>query len=310
MDAVPDQDFTRRLSTVAAEAESALERLLGASMLPGEIARPERLMAAMRHSVLGGGKRLRPFLVVESAALFGVTGQGPMLAGCALECLHCYSLVHDDLPSMDNDDLRRGKPTVHKAYDEATAILVGDALLTLAFDILTRDEVHADASVRTELVRELARAAGIGGMVGGQLLDLAAEGRFDKKRALSESEIITLQAMKTGALLRFACRAGGILGKADASSRAAIDRYGAIVGQAFQIADDLLDVESDTATLGKAAGKDAAAGKGTLVTALGIEGARAKLDALVAEAETVLKPFGSKADILRATARFIAQRRT
>ncbi|HEX2539401.1 MAG TPA: farnesyl diphosphate synthase [Pseudolabrys sp.] len=310
MDAVPDQDFTRRLSTVAAEAESALERLLGASMLPGEIARPERLMAAMRHSVLGGGKRLRPFLVVESAALFGVTGQGPLLAGCALECLHCYSLVHDDLPSMDNDDLRRGKPTVHKAYDEATAILVGDALLTLAFDILTRDEVHADASVRTELVRELARAAGIGGMVGGQLLDLAAEGRFDKKRALTEQEIITLQAMKTGALLRFACRAGGILGKADASSRAAIDRYGAIVGQAFQIADDLLDVESDTATLGKAAGKDAAAGKGTLVTALGIEGARAKLDALVAEAETVLKPFGSKADILRATARFIAQRRT
>ena len=310
MDAVPDQDFTRRLSTVAAEAESALERLLGSGVLPGEIARPERLMAAMRHSVLGGGKRLRPFLVVESAALFGVTGQGPLLAGCALECLHCYSLVHDDLPSMDNDDLRRGKPTVHKAYDEATAILVGDALLTLAFDILTRDEVHADASVRTELVRELARAAGIGGMVGGQLLDLAAEGRFDKKRALTEQEIITLQAMKTGALLRFACRAGGILGKADASSRAAIDRYGAIVGQAFQIADDLLDVESDTATLGKAAGKDAAAGKGTLVTALGIEGARAKLDALVAEAETVLKPFGSKADILRATARFIAQRRT
>jgi farnesyl diphosphate synthase len=267
-------------------------------------------MEAMRHAVLGGGKRLRPFLVVESAALFGVSGQGPLLAGCALECLHCYSLVHDDLPSMDNDDLRRGKPTVHKAFDEATAILVGDALLTLAFDILSRDEVHADAPVRVELVRELARGAGIGGMVGGQLLDLAAEGRFEKKRALTESEIITLQAMKTGALLRFACRAGGILGKADASSRAAIDRYGAIVGQAFQIADDLLDVESDTATLGKAAGKDAAAGKGTLVTALGITGARAKLEALVAEAETVLAPFGAKAGILRATARFIAQRRT
>ena len=310
MDAVPDQDFTRRLSTVAAEAETALERLLGSATLPGEIARPERLMAAMRHSVLGGGKRLRPFLVVESAALFGITGEGPLLAGCALECLHCYSLVHDDLPSMDNDDLRRGKPTVHKAYDEATAILVGDALLTLAFDILARDELHKDAGVRVELVRELARGAGIGGMVGGQLLDLAAEGRFDKKRALTECEIITLQAMKTGALLRFACRAGGILGKADAASRAAIDRYGAIVGQAFQIADDLLDVESDTATLGKAAGKDAAAGKGTLVTALGIEGARAKLDTLVAEAEAVLKPFGPKAGILRATARFIAQRRT
>jgi farnesyl diphosphate synthase len=218
--------------------------------------------------------------------------------------------VHDDLPSMDNDDLRRGRPTVHKAFDEATAILVGDALLTLAFDILAREEVHADANVRIALVRELGRAGGIGGMVGGQLLDLAAEGRFDKKRALTESEIITLQAMKTGALLRFACRAGGILGKADASASAAIDRYGAIVGQAFQIADDLLDVESDTATLGKAAGKDAAAGKGTLVTALGIKGAHAKLDALVAEAETVLKPFGAKADTLRATARFIANRRT
>jgi len=310
MDAVPDQDFTRRLSTVAAEAETALERLLAAEPLPGEIVRPPRLLAAMRHSALGGGKRLRPFLVVESAALFGSTGEGPLLAGCALECLHCYSLVHDDLPSMDNDDLRRGRPTVHKAYDEATAILVGDSLLTLAFDILSRTEVHADANVRIALVRELARAAGIGGMVGGQMLDLAAEGRFEAKRALTESEIITLQAMKTGALLRFACRAGGILGQADAASRAAIDRYGAIVGQAFQIADDLLDVEGDTATLGKAAGKDAAAGKGTLVTALGIDGARAKLDALVAEAETVLKPFGAKADVLRATARFIAQRRT
>jgi farnesyl diphosphate synthase len=310
MDAVPDQDFTRRLSTVAAEAETALERLLGVATLAGEIVRPERLMAAMRHSVLGGGRRLRPFLVVESAALFGATGEGPLLAGCALECLHCYSLVHDDLPSMDNDDLRRGKPTVHKAFDEATAILVGDALLTLAFDVLSREEVHADPAVRIELVHELARASGIGGMVGGQLLDLAAEGRFETKRALTENEIITLQAMKTGALLRFACRAGGILGKADAKSRAAIDRYGAIVGQAFQIADDLLDVESDTATLGKAAGKDAAAGKGTLVTVLGVAGAHAKLDALIAEAESVLAPFGAKADVLRATARFIANRRT
>ena len=310
MDAVPDQDFTRRLSTVAAEAESALERLLGASMLPGEIARPERLMAAMRHSVLGGGKRLRPFLVVESAALFGVTGQGPLLAGCALECLHCYSLVHDDLPSMDNDDLRRGKPTVHKAYDEATAILVGDALLTLAFDILARDEVHADAGVRISLVRELARAAGLGGMAGGQMLDLSAEGRFAQKRALSESEIVTLQAMKTGALLRFACRAGAILGQADAAAAAAVARYGAAIGEAFQIADDLLDVEGDTATLGKAAGKDASAGKATLVAALGIAGARQKLDRLIADADSALAPFGAKADTLRAAARFIAERRS
>lgn len=310
MDAVPDHDFSRRLTAIAAEAETALDGLLGNTALPGEVQRPPRLMEAMRYAALGGGKRLRPFLVVESAALFGATGQGPLLAGCALECLHCYSLVHDDLPSMDNDDLRRGRPTAHKAFDEATAILAGDALLTLAFDILAREDVHPDANVRIALVRELGRAGGIGGMVGGQMLDLAAEGRFEAKRALSEKEIITLQAMKTGALLRFACRAGGILGKADATASVAIDRYGAIVGQAFQIADDLLDVEGDTATLGKAAGKDAAAGKGTLVTALGIAGARAKLDALVAEAETVLKPFGAKADILRAAAHFIANRRT
>jgi farnesyl diphosphate synthase len=310
MTAVPTNDFNRRLTTVAAEAESALERLLDSATLPGEIARPPRLVAAMRHAALGGGKRLRPFLVVESAALAGATGQGPLLAGCALECLHCYSLVHDDLPSMDNDDLRRGQPTVHKKFDDATAILAGDGLLTLAFDILARPEVHASAEVRVALVLELARAAGLGGMVGGQMLDLAAEGRFEGKRQLSQDEIVTLQAMKTGALLRFACRAGGILGQADAATRSALDRYGAAVGQAFQIADDLLDVEGDTATLGKAAGKDAAAGKATLVSTLGVKGAHAKLDALIAEAESALAPFGAKADILRAAARFIAQRRT
>jgi farnesyl diphosphate synthase len=307
---VPANDFTRRLTAVAAEVEKALESLLTDTPLPSESARPARLVASMRHAALGGGKRLRPFLVVESAALAGATGQGPLLAGCALECLHCYSLVHDDLPSMDNDDLRRGQPTVHKAFDEATAILAGDGLLTLAFDVLARPEVHPSANVRIALVLDLARAAGLGGMVGGQLLDLAAEGRFDGKRALTQDEIVTLQSMKTGALLRFACRAGGILGQADAATRDALDRYGKAVGQAFQIADDLLDVESDTATLGKATGKDAAAGKGTLVSMLGIAGAHAKLDELIAEAESALSPFGAKADILRAAARFIAQRRT
>lgn len=310
MNARPQNEFARRLSAVADDTEALLARLLGDTPLAAEIARPQRLVAAMRHAVLGGGKRLRPFLVVESAALFGAAREGALLVGASLECLHCYSLVHDDLPAMDDDDLRRGRPTVHKAFDEATAILAGDALLTLAFDILARGEAHPDASVRAALVLELARAAGLGGMAGGQMLDLAAEGRFEAKRALTQDEILTLQAMKTGALLRYACRAGAILGQADGNALAALDRYGAVIGQAFQIADDLLDVEGDVATLGKAAGKDAAAGKATLVSTLGIAGAHARLDALIADAEAALAPFGAKADTLRAAARFIAARRT
>ncbi len=303
-------DFNARLTAVAVETDALLDRLLGAEPGPGEIARPPRLLAAMRHAVLGGGKRLRPFLIVETAALFGSAREGALLAGAALEFLHCYSLVHDDLPAMDNDDLRRGRPTVHKAFDEATAILAGDGLLTVAFDVMSRGEVNPDPAVRVALVSELARAAGLGGMAGGQMLDLAAEGRFDDKRKLSETEIATLQAMKTGALIGFACRAGAILGKADAQARASIERYGVAIGQAFQIADDLLDVEGDAATLGKTAGKDAAAGKATLVAALGVAGARVRLDALTAEAEAALTTFGAKADTLRAAARFIAERKT
>jgi farnesyl diphosphate synthase len=303
-------DFAARLSATAAETETLLDRLLGPNPGSGEIFRPSRLLDAMRYAALGGGKRLRPFLLVECAALFGASHDGALLAGCALECVHCYSLVHDDLPAMDNDDLRRGRATAHKAFDEATAILAGDALLTIAFDLMSRAEVHPEAAIRAALVSELARAAGIGGMAGGQMLDLAAEGRFAGAKPLDESAIVTLQAMKTGALLRFACRAGAILGQADAKAQAAIDRYGAAVGQAFQIADDLLDVEGDAATIGKAAGKDAAAGKATLVSALGAKGARARLDALVTEAEAALAPFGANADILRATARFIAERRS
>jgi len=301
--------FSDRLNAVAAETDAVLARLLDDAPLAGETARPQRLIAAMCHAVLGGGKRLRPFLVVESAALFGAARDGAMLTGCALELLHCYSLVHDDLPAMDDDDLRRGRPTVHKAFDEATAILAGDALLTLAFDVLAGEEVHADPKVRIALVRELARAAGLGGMAGGQMLDLAAEGRFAARRTLSEREIITLQAMKTGALLRFACRAGAILGQAKADDAAAMARYGAAIGEAFQIADDLLDVEGDAATLGKAAGKDADAGKATLVAALGIDGARGKLEHLLETADAALAPFGAKADTLRAAARFIVERR-
>jgi farnesyl diphosphate synthase len=301
--------FTDRLAGTARDIETLLDRLLSPVALSSETARPPRLVAAMRHAALDGGKRLRPFLVVETAALFDVDRTGALMAGAALELIHCYSLVHDDLPAMDNDDLRRGRPTVHKAFDDATAILAGDALLTLAFDVMARTEVHADAAVRIALVLELARASGLGGMAGGQMLDLAAEGRFDSKRALSEKEIITLQAMKTGALIRFACNAGAILGKAEPAERKSIAQYGSAIGQAFQIADDLLDVEGDAKTLGKAAGKDAAAGKATLVATLGVDKARDRLNGLVEEASSALASFGEKSDTLRAAARFIAERR-
>jgi len=310
MDAVTPKDFAARLAMTGAEIEALLAEILGAAPVAGEVTRPERLLAAMRHAALGGGKRLRPFLLAEAAALFDVPRRRALFAGAALECMHCYSLVHDDLPSMDDATLRRGRSTVHKAFDEATAILAGDALLTLAFDVLARAEVHADANVRVALVAELARAAGLGGMAGGQMLDLAAEGRFAAKRALSEDEIATLQAMKTGALIRFACRAGAILGGADAAAGAAVDRYGNAIGQAFQIADDLLDVEGTPQSLGKATAQDSAAGKATLVAALGATAARVRLDALVREAEAALSGFGGKADVLRAAARFIAERQS
>jgi farnesyl diphosphate synthase len=303
--------FLGRLDAVAADTEALLDRLLADSPVEGELSRPARLIAAMRYSSLGGGKRFRPFLVVESARLFDVPRGRALMAGAALECVHCYSLVHDDLPAMDNDELRRGQPTAHKKFDEATAILAGDGLLTFAFDILSRPQAHPDASVRVALVNALARAAGLGGMAGGQMLDLAAEGRFTGKgpHRLGENEVRTLQAMKTGALLRFACQAGGILAAAPAAQRKALDRYGAAVGQAFQIADDLLDLEGDTALVGKQTGKDAAAGKATMVSALGAEGAKTRLRALVAEAERALAPFGAKAVILIDAARFVAERR-
>jgi farnesyl diphosphate synthase len=301
--------FQDRLGAVAQETEALLDRLLAPAPVEGERARPARLLEAMRYASLGGGKRLRPFLVVESAALFAVPRQHALMAGAALECVHCYSLAHDDLPAMDNDDLRRGRPTTHKAFDEATAILAGDGLLTFAFDILARPETHSDAGVRLELVLALARAAGLGGMVGGQMLDLAAEGRFDASPpALGEQDVKTLQAMKTGALLRFGCLAGAILGQANASQRSALDRYGSALGEAFQIADDLLDLEGDPATVGKATGKDAAAHKATLVGVLGPDAARRRLDSLVAEAQSALAAFGSNGDVLKAAARFVATR--
>jgi farnesyl diphosphate synthase len=290
-----------------------MDRLLSPSPLPGEIARPARLLDAMRYAMLGGGKRLRPHLVVETARLFGQDGEGALRAGAAVECVHGYSLVHDDLPSMDDDDLRRGKPTLHRAFDEATAILAGDALLTLAFDILADPATSPDPDVRIGLTLALARSSGIGGMAGGQMLDLEAEGRFaDDGRPLAgdETSTLRLQAMKTGAILASSVEMGGIIGGADAAQRAALLSYGRVLGQAFQIADDLLDVEGDAATVGKATGKDAAKGKSTLVSLMGIEAARDKLSRLVDEAESALAPFGDKAEPLRQTARFVAERRS
>src|SRR6201996_1319979 len=224
-------DFAKRLDKTAEETEALLGQLLTDRLETDEIARPKRLMDAMRYSSLAGGKRLRPFLVVESAAVFGVSRQSALLAGAALECIHCYSLIHDDLPSMDNSDLRRGRPTAHKQFDDATAILAGDALLTLAFDIITRDEVHRDAGVRLALTRALARAAGVGGMVGGQIMDLAGEGRFGDREP---PDVAKLQQMKTGALLKYGCIAGALLGQASKEHYDALDTYGHALGEAFQ----------------------------------------------------------------------------
>jgi farnesyl diphosphate synthase len=305
-----DSPFLTRLEAVAADTEALLDRLLAVKPAQGELSRPARLIEAMRYSSLGGGKRFRPFLVVECARLLKVPRARALMAGAALECVHCYSLVHDDLPAMDNDELRRGQPTAHKKFDEATAILAGDGLLTFAFDIASRPQTHPDPAVRVALVNALARASGIGGMAGGQMLDLAAEGRFAKngRQRLAEGEVRMLQAMKTGALLRFACQAGGILAAASPTQGKALDRYGAAVGQAFQIADDLLDLEGDTALVGKQTGKDAAAGKATMVSVLGEAGAKARLRQLVGEAEKALAPFGAGAAVLIEGAHFVAER--
>ncbi|WP_454684376.1 polyprenyl synthetase family protein [Ancylobacter moscoviensis] len=305
-DARPLLPLPDALARTAEAVAAYIDGAIAASGAPGE-----RLAAAMRHATLAGGKRLRPFLVVETAALFGVPANRAMPAAAALECIHCYSLVHDDLPAMDDDDLRRGQPTVHRAYDEATAILAGDGLLTLAFEILAREGAGPDAGVRIALVASLARAAGVAGMIGGQMLDLAAEGRFGGGAPLDlpADEIIRLQAMKTGALLRQACEAGALLGGATPDERESLDLYARAVGRAFQIADDLLDVEGEADTVGKAVGKDAAAGKATLVGKLGVEGARAELARLVAEAESALGRFGKAATLLVEAAHFVAERR-
>jgi farnesyl diphosphate synthase len=300
-------NFGVRLSAVAGQVESLLETLLAEQERLVEGAGSGRLMAAMRHAVLGGGKRLRPFLTVETARLLGAEGEGAVRAGCAVELLHCYSLVHDDLPSMDDDDLRRGRPTVHRAFDEATAILAGDALQTLAFEVMADPRTDPDGAARAELVSRLARASGLAGMVGGQMLDLAAEGRYGAAQ-LGEPDIRGLQAMKTGALLAFSVEAGAIVGRADPVRRKSLLAFGRALGTAFQVADDILDREASAAQLGKRTGKDREKGKATLVDVLGLQGARTESRRFVAEAEAALSGFGRAADVLRQAARFTTER--
>ncbi len=292
--------FSEALAAAAKLTDTALDRL---------IAVPEgleaRVFEAMRYAALAPGKRLRPFLVLASARLFGVSVRGALQVAAAIELVHSYSLVHDDLPAMDNSDLRRGRPTCHKAFDEATAVLAGDGLLTLAFEVLAQPDTHGDPAVRCELVSALAQAAGPSGMVGGQMIDLIAE-----NRRLDIGAITRLQRLKTGALIAFACESGGILAKASPEVRLALRGYAHDLGLAFQIADDLLDVEGNAGETGKPVGQDVAAGKATFVSILGVERARDQAELLIRQAVAHLDLFEERADLLRQAARFVIDRRT
>jgi farnesyl diphosphate synthase len=291
-------DVRRLLEAAAREVDEWL-----AAFLPQAGGPEARLYDAMRYAMLGPGKRLRPFLVLECGRLFGVDRRRLLRAGAAIECVHTYSLVHDDLPCMDDDDLRRGRATVHKAFDEATAVLAGDALLTLAFEILADPDTHDDARVRADLALALAKAAGARGMVGGQMLDLVCE-----NAEVNERVVTRLQQMKTGALITCACELGAIMGHARGESMHAVLGFAHDLGLAFQIADDLLDVTGDAAQLGKAVRKDAAAGKATFVALLGVERARAQAHLLASQAARHLDQFGERAALLRAVARFVVER--
>jgi len=292
-------EFMEALAEDARAVTETLDRLLSLDDSP-----EARLMEAMRYATLTGGKRVRPFLVMTSARLFSVAEASALRVAAAVEMVHCYSLVHDDLPAMDDDDLRRGKPTCHVRFDEATAILAGDALLTKAFQVLADPATHPDPAVRCELVMELARAAGDEGMVGGQMLDLMAE-----DATLAMSEVTRLQRLKTGMLIEFACESGAILGKAPETARHALRAYVHDLGLAFQIVDDLLDVEGDEKEVGKKTGKDEAAGKATFVSLLGCERARAQADMLADQAGQHLEFFAEKANHLKELAQFVVNRR-
>ncbi|HET8613368.1 MAG TPA: farnesyl diphosphate synthase [Sphingomonas sp.] len=286
------------MHAVGAEIDALFDRHLA---VPGD---PRaRLYEAMRHAAIGGGKRLRPFLIAAASALFNVDRASALRAGLAIECIHVYSLIHDDLPCMDDDDMRRGKPTVHKAFDEALAVLAGDSLQALAFEVIADPETHPDPFVRAELSLALARAAGPSGMAGGQAMDLAAEEtRFDLPTTTR------LQQLKTGALIAFCLEAGAILGHVPPEGRKPLRAYARDIGLAFQIADDLLDAEGDAAVVGKATHKDADAGKATFVSLLGVERARAQAAMLVDQAIAHLSGYGAEAEPLRAIARYIVER--
>jgi farnesyl diphosphate synthase len=295
--------FALRLQQTAAEIEQALDTLLSADRLAGPGQPPDRLIAAMRHGALEGGKRLRPFLLRETAQIFGIAPEESIAAAVSVELIHCYSLIHDDLPAMDDDDLRRGRPTVHKAYDDATAILAGDALLTLAFGHLADHGTSGNDALAARLVVELAVGAGTGGMVGGQMRDIEAEDSM-----LNETAIARMQAMKTGALIRASVRMGALLGGADNDALGHLTAYAEAAGRAFQLADDLLDVTASAEAMGKATGKDAGAGKQTLVARIGVDAARRHLGTIVHDAITALTAFGPEADTLREAARYFATR--
>ena len=287
------------LTDIARDIDSLFDHLLTVPADPRA-----RLYEAMRHASIGGGKRLRPLLVVASCALFNVDRAAALRVGCAVESIHVYSLIHDDLPCMDDDDMRRGKPTVHKAFDEATAVLAGDSLHALAFELLADGETHFDPFVRIELIEGLARASGPAGMAGGQMMDIVAETTPD----FDLSAVTRLQQMKTGALIAFSVEAGAIMGRLAPEGRSSLRGYARDIGLAFQIADDILDVEGDEQTAGKALHKDAAAGKATFLSLLGIDRARAQAAMLVDQAIAHLGSFGHEADLLRAIARYAVER--
>ena len=293
-------DIRTALAGHAAAVEVALDTLL-----PLPEGHEARLLQAMRYATLGGGKRLRGFLVMEVSSLFGVAESCAARVAASVEMLHAYSLVHDDLPAMDDDDVRRGQPSTHKKFDEATAILAGDALQALAFELLADPDTHSDPLARCELVAALGQASGARGMAGGQMIDMATEGQ-----TLTAAEVGRLQALKTGRLIQYSAEAGAILGRAAPPLRAHIAAYGRDLGAAFQIADDVLDAVGTTEGIGKTAGKDEAAGKATLVALLGVDRARIQAEALATQAASHLAAFGDRADRLRSLAAYVVARQS